>query len=319
MKRLRKMAGSLITAFAICFLFANVLNVQAYTRENKVKDAVYIDAVRNAKGKWVNNTKRRIDTFSIEQIKVEFAVNGTIRNLKSNKKGLEVKQTEYDADAGSHYLYDANSNYIGSFDYGTAEISLYATKAGSYKVTFDVYNQAGVKLKKCTVNILAANDNDVIKTATLGKTKLRTSKATVKNGELTLSKSSINKVSAKSGKLKVTGNAKYKITGLVVSGVNKNGKEYFKKYKNGKNIALSQAYEYSERDANGSSSRTSKKYTYIYVSYKDTFTGDSVTYNVTQKRGKKEVVCTSKNKLTGVTKTTYNDEDSISVITLWNY
>ena len=292
-----------MTAFAICFLFANVLNVQAYTYEDKAKNGVYIEAVRNVKGKWVNNTKQRISTFSIASIDVEFPEKSTIRNLKSNKKGLEVKQTYY------------NGNIIDYYSYGKATLSLYATKTGSYKVTFDVYNKDGVKLQKCTLNILAVNDNNVIKTATLGKTKLRTSKATVKNGELTLSRSYVDKVSAKSGKLKVTGNSKYKITGLVVQGTDKNGKIYMKKIKNGKNIALSQDYEYGYHSG-GHSYRGSRKYTYIYVSYKDTFTGNSVTYSVSSKRGKKEVVRTEKNKLTGTTEVIY---DPSATLTLWNY
>ncbi len=328
MKRQKKLLVGLTMAFAFCFLFANVLSVQAFTTANKVKDAVYVDAVTNAKGNWVNTTKHRINTFSINSFEVEFGQGAQIRNLKSNKKGLEVKQTEYYANRSYHNTYDANGNLSGEFRYGSARISLYATKTGSYKVTFDVYSSAGVKLKKYTVNVLAVNDTGVIKTATLGKTKLRTLKTKLKKGVLTKSSSVINKVNEKSGKLKFTANTKYKITGFVVKGVNKNGKAFYKKYKNGKNIKLSEAYAYKESDAyDNSSSNPAKKYTYIYVSYKDTFTGDTCTYSVSKKRGKKEIVRTYKEKNTGKKTISYDPTSSDdeyydfsgTILTLWNY
>lgn len=310
MKKLKKLVMGLTAAFALCLAFANVISVQAYDSphwENKV----YINMTTNASNNYVNNTKIRTGLFSSTTFRVYFPEGQDVTNIKSNKKGLEVARTAYYSKSKTYNVWDAatKSYKDETFNLGYATISLYATKAGSYKVTFNVGSS------KYTVNVLASASGVYTK-ATLGKTKLYANSAKVKNGELTQTITNTEKVSVKKGKLKFTAGSQYKITGFVVRYVDKNGKEQIKKYKNGKNIVLSQGYNYSSKYSDGSYSKSAKKYTYVYVSYKDKFTGSSVTYSVSKSRGKKEVKMVSKN---GITKKSTTSYSPYATLELWSY
>ena len=326
MKKLKKLVMSLTAAFALCLLFANVVNVQAYETRQHMENKVYINKTVNASGNYVDEKKIRIGLFNEKTIRIDFTAGQEVTNLKANKKTLETVVTSYYANSSTYYVWDkTNKKYTDdTFKMGYAEISLYATKAGSYKVTFNVGSA------KYTVNVLASNSG-VFTKAVLGKTNLSVNKVTVKNGELTQKESYMSKVTAKKGKLKITAGSQYKITGIVVEYVDKNGKEQIKKYKNGKTINLSQAYYTVNKGADGYLYRTSKKLTYIYISYKDKFTGTTVTYSVVKNRGKKEIKKVRKDGITNKVYTAYdsgyyydasyveNYESVSPSLTLWSY
>lgn len=310
MKKLKKLVASLTAAFALCLLFANVISVQAYN-DPHYENKVYINKTTDAKGNYINVTKFRMGLFSMKTVNLEFPENLDVTNIKVNKKGLEAARTSYYPSDDTYYVWNAatQSSTDQKFKLGNAVISLYATKAGTYKVTFNIGTT------KYTLNVYAS-ETGVYTKATLGKTKLLTTKTTVKNGELTKTESSTVKVSDKKGKLKFTAGGNYKITGFVVEYVDKNGKQQFKKYKNGKSITLSQKYYEENKEGNGYSYRSARKNTYIYISYKDKFTGSSVTYSISKTRGKKEVKCVSKNNITKINSVSYSPSASL---TLWNY
>ena len=307
---MKKLVASLTAAFALCLLFANVISVQAYN-DPHYENKVYINKTTDAKGNYINVTKFRMGLFSQKTVTLDFPENLEVTNLKTSNKGLEAAITSYYANYDSYSTWDAaNKKYVDPvFKLGRAVITLNAVKAGSYKVTFNIGTS------KYTLNVLATEDGIYTK-ATLGKTKLLTTKTTVKSGELTKTTGTMYKVTDKKGKLKFTAGKKYKITGFVVEYVDKNGKTQYKKYKNGKSITLSQKYYEENKEGNGYSYRSARKNTYIYISYKDKFTGSSVTYSISKTRGKKEVKCVSKNNITKINSVSYSPSASL---TLWNY
>jgi hypothetical protein len=310
MKMFKKLTMGLTAAFAFCLLFANVLTVQAYNSAH-TENKVYVNRTTDANGNYINQTKFRIGLFRIYTINLDFPENAEVTNVKANKSGMDVKLTYYNSSYDTYSTWDAaNKKYVDpTFKLGHATISYMATKAGIYKISFNVGGAA------YTVNVLATEDQIFTK-AVLGKKKLFASKNVVKKGQYSGSEDVMYKVSDTKGKLKFTPGTKYKITGFVVRYVDKNGKEKSKKYKNGKNIKLSQAVYRIEKGADGDSYKSPRKETQIYISYKDTFTGNSDTYSVVKNRGKKEVKLVSKKNITKINTVSYNPDASL---TLWNY
>ena len=305
MKRIKRIMTTAFTLFAFCFLFANVVTVNAETSLTDGK--VYVNYDYDVKGNVIQVKKMRIETFSedVDSFGVRHAAGDKVTNIKVNKKGLEAKVIDT-----SSYEYS---------NYGYSYIGVYATKPGTYKVSFDVVDQNNKKRGHYTMQVQAVNSGSVIKKATFGKQTVVSNSASIKKGVKKTSSKGQTKVSGTSGKLKITANSQYKITGIVVVSVDKNGKYSYKKIKNGKKIALSKKYEESSSDAYyGTSSHTNKKYTYVYVSYKDKFLGHSLTYSITSARGRKEVKRVYKNGITGYKSTTYSRRPS-ATFELWQY
>lgn len=305
MKRIKSFMLCIMTVMTFCLLLSNVLTVSAATE--KKEGEVYVEAYYDVKGNVQNTKKMRIGTMDMYSFEVEYGKGDKITNLKVKKKGGMTAKVTYSRE----YAYS---------DYGYSDISMYATKAGTYTVSFDVVDSQNKKLKSCSVKVQAVNSWEPIKKAVFGKKTVKTNTGSIKKGTLKTSSKTATKVSGKSGKIKVTPNSQYKITGLVVVAVDKNGKYTYKKIKNGKNITLSKTYEnvYRYASDDGYSSRSAKKYTYIYVSYKDKFFGDTRTYSISKARGRKEVKCVEKNKVTGRKTTSYSRCPSAD-ITLWQY
>lgn len=305
MKRIKGFMLCIMTVMTFCLLFSNVLTVSAATE--KKEGEVYVEAYYDVKGNVQNTKKMRIGTMDMYSFRVEYGKGDKITNLKVKKGGMTAKVTY-----SREYAYS---------DYGYSDISMYATKAGTYTVSFDVVDSQNKKLKSCSVKVQAVNTYAVIKKAVFGKKTVKTNTASIKKGTLKTSSKDATKVSGKSGKIKVTPNSQYKITGLVVVAVDKNGQYTYKKIKNGKKITLSKTYEdtYRYASGNGYSSRSAKKYTYIYVSYKDKFFGDTCTYSVSKARGRKEVKRVEKDKATGERTTSYGRCPSSYDIRLWQY
>lgn len=199
----------------------------------------------------------------------------------------------YEDYAGTRYINSQTVKYedgvTPDYEYAIATVQLTSTKKGTFKVNV-VVNGA-----KSTLTVYATPDAD----STFTKVKFdgkdlmsNTVKSSAKNYSSTYKADYKVKSSATSGKLKFTANKGIKITGMVVASVDKNGKPVYKKYKNGKKINLSQAYAYEEKNAtyrNGTQSRSALKETFVYISYKDTYTKTSYTYSVVKKYGVKMI------------------------------
>lgn len=301
MKRIKSMMLCMMALMTFSLMFVNVLTVQA--AKEKTPGGVYVEPYQDSKDNWKEQKKFRVATYSNGSFDVEYGPENKIKSLKVNKKGMTVKVTG---------KYSDNSD---DYNYNSATISLYATKAGTYTVSFKVVDSKGKTRKKCKVKVQVVNNDSVIKKATFGKKTVRLYSSSIKGGtKKTVSKSS-TKVSGKSGKLKITPNSQYKITGMVVVSVGKNGKYSYKKVKNGKKITLSKKYYKGDSASSGLYSRPTKKRTYIYVSYKDKFLGESRTYSVVKKDGHKvlkQVFTSGWGK-----STSYYSEPYDADITLW--
>ncbi len=321
MKRFKQMLMCAIAVMALCFVFVNVTTVQAADKE---RGKIYINAIQDKKGEWKSNKKLRVETYAeaadgrnyyyywneepyncaMSTIQVEYAGGDKISNLKVNKKkGLEVSVVQ---------------TYSTS-DYGYTTIGVYATKAGTYKVSFNVVGKDGKSKGKQTVTVQAVNNNAVYKKVNFGSQTVFENTTTVKGGKKTTKTKGNTKVSGTAGKLKITPNSQYKITGIMVRTVGSNGKYSYKKIKNGKTITLSKGYSNTNKNATGYNSSAVKKYTDVYVSYKDKFFGNTITYSITSKRGKKEVKYVHKNGVTGKKQVIYGRGEGESYFSLWQY
>lgn len=159
-----------------------------------------------------------------------------IKNLKTNSKNLIAKQT---------YQYFHDWGGSDNDNYGTAEIGLYAKKAGTYQVTFDVCSQSGKKNSRHTVKVIARNpgasDYPIKRVTFAGK-----------NTFYEISKK-------KSGKFKVVLNKGYKLKSITMTYYDKSGKEVTKKIKNNGKVTLS---EYASKHENEWTSSYSDEWSY---------------------------------------------------------
>ena len=319
---MREKFKKLIATLLALALIVSALSVNSYAAaaKDKVDNTLYIFSSRydgiktNSKGDWKDLTKMRLEVFCETYFYAEFTGAARIK-ATSSKKDLEVKVTYHNYD--DQYSYDnATNTYKG---HAEANISLYATKSGKYTVTVTADKVGGGSVSK-KVTVLVTDQSGKFKTVKLGKQTIYSDTGKVKKGELTNKYSKALKTSAKSGKLKITPNTQYKITGIIVASVDAKGKVSLKKVKNGKKITLSKGYSSKWSDAfDGSSGKEARKYTYIFVSYKDTFTGDSCTYSITTKRGRKEIMEVYKNARTGDKSVSYTKGNSSATFALWNF
>lgn len=300
MKSFKKIMSIAFTLIAFCFLFANVITVNA---EEKTPGKVYVAPYQTVKGKWKDTTKMRVVTDQFAEFTVEYGEGDSIKNLKVNKKGLSAAVT---------YSYNEDRDYK---DYGYSNITLYSTKPGKYKVSFNVVGADGKTVAKKSVTVQVVHSTELIKKATFGSQTVLANSVSLKNGTKKTTYKENRKVKGSSGKLKISPNSQYKITGMVVVSLDKNGKEVYKKIKNGGTVNLSKAYASLYRTPTYKS-QSGKKWTYVYVSYKDTFFGNTCTYSISKSRGVKEVKCVYKNKLTGSISISYNPGSNFS---LWQY
>ena len=198
------------------------------------------------------------------------------------------------------------------YEYSEAVIQLDSTKKGNYSVKIKVGS------KTTTVKVYVTDNTTPVSQVKLGKSVLKKVSRKASGKSITEAKQSNFYVSSKvkSGKLKVSATKGYKITGMVVAYVNKDGKAIYKKVKNGKKITLSQALAYRSTSTYGYYSKDSKKRTEIFVSYKDSYTGYSVTYAPVKKGGLNKIKRTIK-KTGDSTKyvdyLTYGDGDSTNI------
>lgn len=240
-----------------------------------------------------------------------------------------ITRYAYRKDSNGYYamVYDSDfttypSVYCETFDdgtryeYATATIQLTSTKKGTYKVNVIVN---GVKT---TLKVyVTPYGNEVFTKVKLGEETINSVKITSSAKNYSVERVTNYKVksSLKSAKLKLTANKGIKITGIVVASINEDGNIVMKKYKNGKNIKLSQGYAYNYNNAwsDGSKGKSAKKYTYVCVSYTDKYTKRSVKYSIVKKHGKKQIKEVSKGT-DGKKRVSYYDYGEAG-FALWSY
>lgn len=182
-------------------------------------------------------------------IKVSFADKDEhIENLKTDSKNLKAKIV---------YM----SSYDGKREGG---IGLYATKEGTYTVTFDIYDANDKKVSSHSVKVYANSDHAM--------------KSLTFEGNSMLSNSLIITDKSK-GKLSVTVNKGYTLKKIVIKTYDKNGVEKSKTVKNNSNITLgkySYCYEYGDVYEEYYSLESSMMApTYVYIYYTDKYTKES--------------------------------------------
>ena len=296
MKKMKGLLAAVMAVLSLSLLIPTIAPVQAATTEK-----VYVNGTKtydSKTGKYVyknGGKKKIISTLSQGSIMV-YSVGGVseVKKLKVNKSGLKAKIT-----------HTMTTKYENSANDSTREstISLYATKKGTYKVTFKVAS------KSYSVTVKAVTSSAPYKKVTYGSSVIY--ETTIIDGDLgsTSFSSGRSKVSSSSGKFTVEANkdASYVVTGLVVATANAKGNPSYKKVKNGGKITLSKGkMKHTEGDIEYVSA---KKYTHVYVSYKNTWTNESVTYSVAKDPS------TKKNAVKCVVK----DGNGNKTTTYWSY
>lgn len=142
-----------------------------------------------------------------------------LANVKSNNKNLIVKQT-------TQYWHKDEYTWATENKYGYAYLGLYAKKAGTYKVSFDVYSKTK-KLASKTVTVKAADAG----------TSVSPFKSVTFNGK---SNVFYKLTGSKSGKFKVTMNKGYKVKSITMKTYNKKGESVSKTIKNNQKVTLGQ-------------------------------------------------------------------------------
>lgn len=241
----------------------------------------------------------RTPTYVTQEIEDAYTVEETDTNYDGTTGTYTRTYDLYNDGRGKGWYYKKDgtagqTNYqkvkATDYEYSEADIQLDSTKKGTYSVKIKVGS------KTTTVKVYVTDNPREVAQVKLGKSVLQKVSRKASSKSITEAEQSNFYVSSKvkSGKLKVSATKGYKITGMVVAYVNKDGKAVYKKVKNGKKITLSQALAYRSTSTYGYYSKDSKKRTEIFVSYKDSYTGYSVTYAPVKKGGLNKIKRTIK-------------------------
>lgn len=241
----------------------------------------------------------RTPTYKTQCVYGGYTVDEPYTSYDGTTQTIKRTYTLYDDGRGKGWYYEKNwaagqTNYqkvdATDYEYSKADIQLDSTKKGTYSVKIKVGS------KTTTVKVYVTDNTAPISQMKLGKSVLKKVSRKASSKSITNAYQSNFYVSSKvkSGKLKLSATKGYKITGMVVAYVNKDGKAVYKKVKNGKKITLSQALAYRNTYTDGYYSKSSKKRTEIFVSYKDSYTGYSVTYAPVKKGGLNKIKRTIK-------------------------
>lgn len=241
----------------------------------------------------------RTPTYVTQKISDGYTVDETDTYSDGTTSTYKITYDLYNDGRGKGWYYVKNwaagqTNYkkvnATDYEYSEAVIQLDSTKKGNYSVKIKVGS------KTTTVKVYVTDNTTPVSQMKLGKSVLQkvSRKASSKSIKDAYQSNFYVSSKVKSGKLKLSATKGYKITGMVVAYVNKDGKAVYKKVKNGKKITLSQALAYRSTSTNGYYSKDSKKRTEIFVSYKDSYTGYSVTYAPVKKGGLNKIKRTIK-------------------------
>ncbi len=241
----------------------------------------------------------RTPTYVTQKISDGYTVDETDTYSDGTTSTYKITYDLYNDGRGKGWYYEkhwvagqTNDQKVDAtdYEYSEADIQLDSTKKGTYSVKIKVGS------KTTTVKVYVTDNVAPVSQMKLGKSVLKKVSRKASSKSITNAYQSNFYVSSKvkSGKLKLSATKGYKITGMVVAYVNKDGKAIYKKVKNGKKITLSQALAYRSTSTYGYYSKVSKKRTEIFVSYKDSYTGYSVTYAPVKKGGLNKIKRTIK-------------------------
>jgi|GEM_PF-4554050 len=203
-------------------------------------------------------------------------------------------------------------------DYHSAEFVFYATKAKKYTATITATLSSGAKLTK-KVTVYAGPKDDPVASMKLDKTKLvDVSEKIKKNTKTTTESSTLGAYGCyadkESGKLSLKANGQYELTGAVVVTVNNKNKLTYtklskKQVKKGKKITLSKGYVRNDvvnliTDSYTNNSQV--KETYVFVSYKDKITGETVKKSIDKKSKGYTTIKTVTKEADGTKDTSYS-------------
>ncbi|MCR4674679.1 MAG: hypothetical protein K5675_06700 [Lachnospiraceae bacterium] len=308
MKKSKKILAAIMAVLSLSMIIPTISPVEAASSKVYINYTQSYDSTTGTTVYKSGSKKLLFSTFDEVSCRVyEEGTGAKIKNLKVNKSGLKAKVT------------NTNSNVYSDSTYGTSSrfstITLYAKKTGTYKVTFKINS------KSYTLTCKVVTSTNAFSKATFGSQEVSSRVITDGSNGYTSVITSNNKVSGSKGKFKVTANsdAGYKVTGLVVLSANKKGKATFKSVKNGRSITLSKAKLKYTSDDGYTTYTDAKKYTYVYVSYKNSTTGESVKYSIGKDptTNQKAIKCVYKDN-SGQTYTSYYTNGSGSDYEIWN-
>ena len=305
MKKSKKILAALMALLCLGLVMIPAVPAKAATTST-----VYINQYTDAKGNTKSFTKGTVTIFSQGSFRVsEEGGNHAIKNLKANKKGIKVAVTY--TYYGSRYVSDSED----TIPYRETTISYYATKAGTYKITFKVGT------KSYAFNLKAFATSTRTAKVTFGKQVVWDLTCTPNGTSYTYKYRSNTKVSGTKGKLTVKASGAYKNTGMIAVTFTKKGVPTYTKLKNGGTLKLSKGYYKYTSDDKTYTSTSARKYTYVYISYKNTYLGETVTYTIGKHPDTKEkcIVCTTKDPY-GTEKYYITGESGYdAAISLWQY
>ena len=308
-KSLKKVLAFMLALAVILATFkvAPASNVEAKSTKYKA-GSVYIVPEEisgyDSTAIWKSVPKKRVVVYNTSHMYVYYANLAEITDVNVKGKGLVAYPRKgYSITNGIRYGY----------------IDFEARKAGTYTVSFKIKRADGGLSKKYSFKVFATTTSSTYKSVKYAGKTVRSAKGSMKKGVRTIKTTTNYKISKASGKLQITGNTGYKITGVVV--VTNNGKNYAptaKAYKNGAYITTSKNYAYSYK-GDGSKEHSEKKTTGVYVSYKDTKMGTYVKYSVTKKHGTQEIKRVQKSANGKVTTEYFLPRSNNGNITLWRF
>jgi hypothetical protein len=177
-KKCVKIATMMLTLTLVC-----LLGVTAQAASKRKSGTVYVTSnYLWGDSNWKSTKKMRMTTNTTSNIYVYYGGEGDyIDNLKVNRSGLTATVTY------------SSSDWTSS---GDAEITLDATKAGTYKVSFNVKNAKGkVRGKKRTMTVYVTKVSGAYTKVKFGKNTVYSNKLKVKKGTYTETSTTKEKVS----------------------------------------------------------------------------------------------------------------------------
>lgn len=217
---------------------------------------ILIPCRTQANAATVKTQKMHVQIKTTEMLRMDLdSGDYKISNLKSSKSGLLLRTT---------YVYASSSS-----SYGSATISMYAQKKGTYTVTFDVIGKDSSVKSSHSVKVYATKENGIKNVTFAGR-------------EIFYEVAPQNK-----GAFKVSMDKGYKLKSITMTTYDKKGKAHSKKIKNGQKVTLG-TYCYRSEGSKGSSyeswSASLLARTNFEIAYTDKYTKEVKTRNYTAYR-----------------------------------
>lgn len=289
MKHITKKLLAILLAAAIVISMGITTTPEVNAASTKYKKGVYISpSYLYNSSKWVSTKVVRNTVYTSGGFYVYLPERGdTIANLKATKNKAIVRIDH----TGSTSIQTGTTYTYVPYVY----VSYRTNKPGTINITFKIKKADGKyrskKVHKFTV--ISTLNGSAIKNINFAGHTIYDTKTVIKNKIKTTKTVSDYRTGLSSGRFYVTPNEGYKITGLVVATTEKDGSLKARSYANGATIPTSQNPEFGSFSG-GSESGTTRKYTYIYISYKDTKLHTASKYSVVNVHGTQEIKCVSR-------------------------